>query len=74
MRHVNQHNCCDGGLGCQPPTTEQQSTQAALALRIIGIYTVAFSDSELKHKKDTVFDDKNASSAGVTVDRYGSLS
>lgn len=54
-------------------TTEQQSTQASVALGIIGTYTVAFFDRELKHRSDTVFDDKNASSAGVTVDRYGSL-
>jgi hypothetical protein len=54
-------------------TTEQQSTQASVALALIGTYTVAFFDRELKHRSDTVFDDKNASSGGVTVDRYGGL-
>lgn len=53
--------------------TEQQNTQAAAALGIIEAYTVAFFDRELKHKKNTVLDDKDASSSRVTVERHGSL-
>jgi len=54
-------------------TTEQQSTQASVALGIIGVYTVAFFDKELKHKNRTSLDDKKSNEVGVTVDRYGSL-
>jgi hypothetical protein len=54
-------------------TTEQQSTQASAALSIIGAYTVAFFDRELKHDNGTVLDDKKHNEGGVTVDRYGGL-
>jgi platelet-activating factor acetylhydrolase isoform II len=53
--------------------TEQQNTQAVVALGTIEAYTVAFFDRELKYKKNTVLDDKNASNSRVSVERYGSL-
>jgi predicted dienelactone hydrolase len=54
-------------------TTEKQSMQASGALGIIGAYTVAFFDRELKDKRDTFFDGKNVSKVGVTVEKYGDL-
>jgi predicted dienelactone hydrolase len=53
--------------------TQEQRTQASVALGTIKIYTVAFFDRELRHEKSTVLDEKNSLNAGVTVDRYGSL-
>jgi hypothetical protein len=54
-------------------TTEKQSMQASAALGIIGTYTVAFFDRELKDRKDTIFDGKSVSKASVTVEKYGNL-
>ena len=48
-------------------TTEPPSKQASVALGLIGGYTVAFFDRELKHRTGTVLDNKTPDKAGVTV-------
>ncbi len=48
-------------------TTVLQTKQTSIALEIIGVYTVAFLDRELKHRNGTALDDKTPSNAGVTV-------